>query len=72
MSQKAADKIAAKQLRKERNSNGWSGKRGKGQFSGTKAKGLSSRGSYVFASKTDRTQKVYVSPITGKITKQTK
>ena len=57
----AAKKANAK-LRREKGSK-------KGSFSGIDSQGLSTNGNYVFVSKTDKTDKVFVSPVTGRAVK---
>jgi len=57
----AAKKANAK-LRREKGSK-------KGSFSGIDSQGLSKNGNYVFVSKTDKTDKVFVSPVTGRAVK---
>jgi hypothetical protein len=57
----AAKKANAK-LRREKGSK-------KGSFAGIDSQGLSRNGNYVFVSKTDKTDKVFVSPVTGRAVK---
>ncbi len=62
VTQKQALKSANNKLRRDKGSK-------KGTFAGVQAEGLSRNGNYVFGSQTDRSDKVFVSPVTGRAVK---
>jgi len=62
VTQKQALKAANSKLRRDK------GKK-KGTFAGVQAEGLSKNGNYQFGSQTDRSDKVFVSPVTGRAVK---
>ena len=62
LTQAQAKKKANERLRRERNTS--VGK--KGQFAGVKADGKTRRGNFAFRSKTDKNEKVFVNPKTGR------
>lgn len=62
VSQGSAMKKANQKLRREKGAK-------KGTFAGVQAEGLSRNGNYQFGSQTDRTDKVFVSPVTGRAVK---
>jgi hypothetical protein len=62
VSQKAAARKANQKLRREKGAK-------KGTFAGVQAEGLSKNGNYQFGSQTDRSDKVFVSPVTGRAVK---
>ena len=65
VSQKSAMQKANQKLRRDK------GKK-KGTFAGVQAEGLSRRGNYQFGSQTDRTDRVFVSPVSGRAVKTEK
>lgn len=62
VSQKAATAKANQKLRRDKGAK-------KGTFAGVQAEGLSRRGNYQFGSQTDRSDKVFVSPVSGRAVK---
>jgi hypothetical protein len=70
MTQSTGKGKANRTFHKERN-RAYDG-RGKGEFAGAKAQGLSSTGTLKYGSKTDRTEKAYFSMKSGKRTRKTR
>ena len=62
VSQGTAAKKANQKLRRDKGAK-------KGTFAGVQAEGLSRRGNYQFGSQTDRSDKVFVSPVSGRAVK---
>jgi hypothetical protein len=62
VSQKQALAKANQKLRRDKG-------RKKGSFAGVQAEGITRNGNYQFGSQTDRSDKVYVSPVTGRAVK---
>jgi hypothetical protein len=61
----SAEKTASGQLHRERSP-------GRGEFAGVNFEGVTRGGNYRFASATDHTEKVYVSPTSGKVVRHAK